>query len=460
MNSNNAMIEAGATGILSTQGITGCGSEQARSIDDAPLNRFHMRMTALTFGAHFTAGYVMGSIALALAGLSSTVDVSPMWQGLLGSSALIGVFLGSILTGLVADRFGRQKIFLFSFVAIAVTTALQYFATGPVSLFVLRILVGLAIGADYSVGATLLTEFLPRESRGALLGTLVAVWTVGYVAASVVGVYIVAPNDWNVLLASAAIPAIVVLFLRVGTPESPRWLVRMGRKEEAQAIVDKYIGPGYAVYDNPVIDAGVKTLFSKRYLKTLVFICCFWSFNVIPYFAVYTFLPIILQSFGLVETSLIDILLNFVLLGGAILGIFLIAKCTRRGFCIWSNAICAICLGMLALLPSGSTTAQVFAFAVFTVMIAALGDMTSVYPAEVFPTEVRSIGIGLATGVSRLASAVGTFLLPVLMSSFGLGVTLGTLAAICALSMVLCIVLAPETKGLSLSEASAGSSRA
>lgn len=143
--------------------------ETARSIDDAPLNLFHVKMTVLTFRAHFTAGYIMSSIALALAGLSSSMEASAAWRGLLGSSALVGVFAGSILAGIVADKLGRQKIFLTSFVVITIAAALQYFATGPMSLFILRIIVGIAIGADYSVGVTLLTEILPRKERGPLV---------------------------------------------------------------------------------------------------------------------------------------------------------------------------------------------------------------------------------------------------------------------------------------------------
>lgn len=99
---------------------------------------------------------------------------------------------------------------------------------------------------------------------------------------------------------------------------------------------------------------------------------------------------------------------------------------------------------------------HIAAFVVFTIAISALGDMTSVYPAEVFPTEVRSTGIGLATGISRLASAAGTFLLPILLADAGLNATMGALSALCAVAAVMCVILGPETKDLLLAEASAG----
>ncbi len=434
------------------------GLEDGRiSIDNAPLSKFHIKMTVVTFGAYLTAGYIIGSIAFALIGLTNTMEVSPVWQGLLGSSALIGVFVGGILTGVVADKIGRKKVFLFSFVVVAIASALQFFASGPIDLFILRLIVGIAVGADYSVGVTLLTEILPRKYRGPLLGTLVAVWTLGYVLGSVIGAYVItAPEDWNLLLATAAIPAVIVILMRTGVPESPRWLMRMGRKEEAQEIVNKYFGPQYVVLEEKVEEGsgGYGVLFTKRYSKRLIFTSLFWAFNVIPYFGVYTFLPIILGEFGMQSSNEIDILLNMALLAGGIIGIWLIAKLSRRSFSISTSVVSAVGLLLLVVLPDTMVALQIVAFALFTIAIAAQGDLTPIYPSEVFPTEVRSTAVGLTTGASRIASAIGTFALPVIIASAGIWVALGILGAICAINAVICIFMAPETKYLELADAS------
>ena len=444
------------TSSIASPGGDGWKGERV-SIDDAPLSKFHIKMTVVTFGAYLTAGYIIGSIAFALIGLTSTMYVSPVWQGLLGSSALIGVLVGGILTGVVADRIGRKKVFLFSFIVVAIASALQYFATGPISLFVLRVIVGIAVGADYSVGVTLLTEILPRKYRGPMLGTLVAVWTVGYVLGSIVGAYaITAPDDWNLLLATAAIPAVIVILMRTGVPESPRWLVRMGRNEEAQKIVDKYFGPEYVVHEEKVEagSGGYAVLFTKRYRRSLVFTSVFWSFNVIPYFGVYTFLPIILGEFGMQASTEIDILLNMALLAGGIVGILLIAKLSRRSFSISTSVAAAAGMLLLVVLPDTAVALQIVAFAVFTIAIAAQGDLTPIYPSEVFPTEVRSTAVGITTGVSRIASALGTFVLPVIIASAGVWVALGILGGICVVNAILCMFMAPETKHLELAAAS------
>lgn len=426
----------------------------SKSIDDAPLNAFHIKMTILTFGANLTAGYAIGSIALVLSYLTNEVGITAVQQGLLGSSALIGVFFGSIITGVVADRFGRQRIFLFSFVAITIATALQYIAYDITFLIVLRLIAGVALGADYSVGAALLAEVLPRKWRGPLLGCLVAVWTVGYVGSSLVGNYFIAPSDWNLYLATASIPAVIVLVLRIGTPESPRWLASHGRADEAERVVALYIGEGYTLPQEPPSVTTDKKRIIRQYWKPLVFVCLFFSLDVIPYFGIYTFLPMILSAVNFADTEAADMILNLVLLMGAVLGVFLVAKLTRRSLSIGTFAIMAASLLFLILLPNTYPVGQMLAFSLFALSIAVQGDMPSVYTSELFPTEVRSTCIGLATGVSRIASAAGTFFIPILMSIGGYGMTLGVLCALCIAGMFVCIAMAPETKDASLEDAS------
>ncbi|MEI2401257.1 MFS transporter, partial [Paenibacillus phytohabitans] len=292
--------------------------EQVVKLDDAPLNKFHFKMTALTFGGHFTDGYVLGMIGIALTLLTPQLDLTPLWIGLIGSSALIGLFLGSLILGRVADIVGRQKIFALNFIIIVLASFFQFFADSAVELFILRIIIGFGLGGDYSVGHTMLAEILPRKNRGAILGSFSAIWTVGFVLANVVGFSLlsIGPDAWRWMLVSSVLPATLILIMRIGTPESPRWLINQGRAEEAREIVKKYVGQNVVLDDEkPILETKgtYAELFSKKMRKRTAFNCIFYVCLVLPYFAIYTFLPSILETMGLNAGFGTDLLLNSML---------------------------------------------------------------------------------------------------------------------------------------------------
>jgi len=434
-------------------------ADETVSLDDVPVNRFHIKLTALTFGAHFTDGYSLATISVVLTMLSGQIQTDPVWQGLLGSSALIGIFLGSLFIGRLSDKVGRQIIFMVSFLIIAAASLAQFFVTSDAMLFWLRIIIGFGVGGDYAVSVTLLAEFVPKKTRGILTGCLCAVWTIGYVTANAIGFCCtnIGGDAWRWLLASAAIPATLVLLGRLGTPESPRWLIRQGRRAEAEAIVAKYIGPNVRIEEEQELPkSGYRALFDKRYRKMTMFVALYFALNVIPYFAVYTFLPTLLSVFGLAEDFTIDMLLNFTLLFGAVLGTWLTSKITRRQFAIGGFAIGAAGLGVLAFAPLQYRIVIILALAVATIAISGGSVLDTVFPSECLPTEVRASANGFATAISRIASAAGTFLLPISLAYIGAQWTMGLLGIVCVIGTIMCIAWAPNTENLSLTEASAG----
>ncbi|HTV86431.1 MAG TPA: MFS transporter [Dyella sp.] len=435
-------------------------------LDDVPLNGFHCKIAALTFGAHLTEGYAIGTIAYALKPfLDQTYGAQghyrALWEGLIGSSTLVGIFLGSLLFGRLSDRVGRQKIFLLSFVIITLAAFAQFYAQTAIALCLLRMLLGLGMGGDFAVGHAILAEFSPRKHRGLLLGSFSVIWTIGYVAANLIGMAYVShgsdPGAWRWLLASAGVPALIVLVLRMGTPESPRWLFDKGRRAEAEAVVRKCFGADVVLdtstHDHASAPGGFGRLFRHDMIRRTLFNCIFFVCLVIPYFAIYTFLPGILKVIHLEEDSNADLLLNGLLIAGALLGIWLTVKLPRRVFLIGSFAVTAAALMALSLLPSSLPMALVAAFALFTAALSAVSNLVGVYPPESFPTEVRASGVGFAIACSRLGSAGGVFLLPIGMQAWGLQPTMMMLAAVLLIGMLVSIAWAPETRHLRLNDA-------
>lgn len=426
-------------------------------IDDLPIGRFHLKIAGLTFGAHFTDGYILGLIGIAFTLLSPQMQLDAFWQGLIGASALMGLFIGSLFFGWISDHLGRQKIFLASFVLITLASVLQFYAETALGLFLCRVLIGIGLGGDFSVGHAMLAEFAPKKHRGVLLGSFSVVWTFGYVAATFVGAAMLSLGDdaWRWMLGSSAIPAGLILLARIGTPESPRWLVNRGRLAEARAIVHKHLGAHVLLDEQPACDkrSGYAVLFSPGYRTRTAFNCLFFVCIVMPYFAIYTFLPSILQQMGLAEGFGTELMLNLLLILGALIGIGCTLKFSRRGFLINAFIILAVTLLLLAVLPGSAAWLMVLLFGVFTLVLSAVSNLVGVFPAESFPTEVRASGIGLATAVSRLGSAISTFLLPVSVAGIGLSPTMGILAAILALGALIAWAWAPETKSLTLNQA-------
>ena len=431
------------------------------SLETSRPSRTHWLITMYAGGGEFCDGYILSIIGVALPLVTGAFGMSGAAAGLLGSASLVGMFVGGLVFGYVTDRVGRQKVYLADIAAFIVLSALQFFATDPWQLTALRFLMGIAIGADFAIAATIASEFSPQKSRGPLLVVLVTMWSVGAATAYVAGWAMLSLGDgaWRWMLASSAIPAALILLLRIGTPESPRWLLSKGRVEEAREVLVKMLGPDADLSDITDDAAGARTrysdIFRGPYLRRTVFVCVFWACQLLPIYAITTYQPTILHSLGLAEG-------NASYLGAVVIQIFfvlgslsgaLVVNRGRRSLLLWSFGIAAVPLFLLGVLAHPSTGVVILLFAVFGVASFSSQCLQAIYPSELFPTGVRATANGFATGVSRIGAAVGTFGAPlVLAHSTQLAMIIG--AAIAVVGLLASLVLAPETNGLTLAQSS------
>ncbi|WP_297199478.1 MFS transporter, partial [uncultured Pluralibacter sp.] len=278
--------------------------------------------------------------------------------------------------------------------------------------------------------------------------------------ASVAGHVLVtdSPDAWRWLLASAALPALAITLLRIGTPESPRWLMRQGRIGEAHDIVRRFLGENVLPGDEiaAVTTRSISTLFSARYWRRTAFNSLFFICLVVPWFVIYTWLPTIAQTIGLENALAASLTLNVLLIAGALLGLVLTWLLTRRQFLIGSFLLLAVTLAVLAFVPSTHNLAILLLFTVFSMTISAASNLVGILPAESFPTDIRSLGVGFATSMSRLGAAISTGLLPVVLTNWGMRTTLLLLVGVLLVGLVVSLLWAPETKNLSLVDAADG----
>ncbi|MFF9511526.1 MFS transporter [Streptomyces sp. NPDC014724] len=429
-------------------------------IDDAPLTRFHKKLTAYSSGGPFIDGYAIAIVGVAFTTLTPALDMTTGDKGLVAAASLVGIFVGGALFGYVTDRIGRHVMYIADLGALALFSVLSAFTTEVWQLVLLRFLLGAAIGADYPIATSLLAEYLPRRFRGRMLGATFVVWALGAAAAYVVGVGLagLGANAWRFMLASPAVFAMVTLFLRLGTPESPRWLLSKGRPDDADRAIKKVFGPQYGVADLAAEPTVARTrytmVFRSPYLKRTLFVGIFWTAQVIPLFALYSFAPDLLAGMGITGNTA-EVFLAALFVVGGIPGLWLVERIGRRALLLWSFGIVAVALGIPGLVPGVPTWVSFTSVCVFALASGGSSFLEVVYPNELFPTEVRATAVGVGTAFSRIGSAAATFLMPfALAKSQSLPLLIGAVVSVVGLLVTLAWGI--ETRGRALSDTAAG----
>lgn len=334
---------------------------------------------------------------------------------------------------------------------------MQFLIDLPLQLLVLRFVIGILLGTDYVVSKAQLAEFAPRRFRGRLLGTLSIAWVSGYVCAYITGyaLNIHSPDAWRWMLLSSALPTFAILPLRLTIPESPLWLIDHGFRERARHVVDNSIGLDIFLPAKSEITGGhwlQWQLFSREWRRHTVVACVFFTCLVIPYFALGTFIPTVMSALHVGGNYRAGLIYNILLLIGAVLGLSIVDHITRRSFLISSFVITASAMLILSLWTEPPSTVTILVFGVFAAALSAASNLVYTYLPELFPTELRASGIGLAIATSRIGSAVSTFWLPILVTDVGIRVVFAGCVGVLALGGWVCTVFAPETKNVQLNE--------
>lgn len=434
------------------------------SVEDVPLNRFHQLLTLRSGGGSFVDGYVLSIIGVAMVQMSAGLNLTSFWQGMIAASALIGIFFGGFLGGWLTDRFGRKLIFFVGPVLFMIGSVSQYWVESGLVLFLLRFLIGMAVGIEYPVATSLLVEFLPKKNRGPRLATLTILWFAGAAFAYMVGDYLLrngGEDAWRLVLASPVVIGAVLFLLRMGTPESPRWLLSKGRAAEAEVVIKSVYGNGFSLRNLPEQPEMKKlsflSLLHSGYGKRMLFVTMFWTCSVIPVFAVYAFAPKVLGALNLKGdwASIGSVAITLLFVAGCIIATRLINSIGRRSMLIYSFLLSGLALLGLGTFHAGSEVVILSLFGAYALFIGGAQVLQLVYPNELFPTEIRACAVGFGTSMSRIGAAVGTWLVPMALDSQGIAFTMYAAALVTLVGLAFAWALAPETRSLNLQQAAA-----
>lgn len=436
----------------------------ALSVEDVPLNPFHKLLTWRSGGGSFVDGYVLSIIGVALAHISSALAMTTLWEGLIAASALIGIFFGGFLGGWLTDRLGRRRLFFVGPVLFVLASAAQFWADSALSIFLLRLVIGIAVGIEYPVATSLLVEFMPKKYRGPRLAMLTILWFAGAATAYMVGELILrlgGDQAWRWVLASCAVIGLALLLVRLGTPESPRWLLSKGRTTEAEAVIKKVYGSEFGLKNLPEQETRFKVtiwnLLYTGYGARMLFVIVFWTCCIIPLFAVYAFAPKVLAALNVQgdSASIGSILITLFFVAGCVIATRIINRIGRRSMLLYSFLFSGLALLCLGLFHASAGLWILLFFAIYALFIGGAQVLTLVYPNELFPTEIRAFAVGVGTSFSRIGAAVGTYLVPISLDTLGIAQTMYIAALITLIGLLLSWLLAPETRSLNLQQAAA-----
>src|SRR3989344_7460753 len=208
------------------------------------MTAFQKKMVLITGLAWTFVSMEILLIAFTLPLFASMWKLSCFMLGLIGSAALIGSFVGSMILGRSADKIGRRGVFMGSVLWYSIFTAATALAFDPVSLFVFRFLAGVGLGAMLVIDPSVLAEYLPPQSRGRYMVFLDFFWPIGNLLALGLSYYFLEMlgGEWQWLFVTAAFPAFLTFIIRFLIPETPFYLARIGKLTEAAKVLTQATG--------------------------------------------------------------------------------------------------------------------------------------------------------------------------------------------------------------------------
>jgi MFS transporter, PHS family, inorganic phosphate transporter len=449
------------------------------ALDDAKINKFQLKIMFVSGMGFFTDAYDLFVIGIVVALVKTQWALSTTQVSWLNSATLLASAVGAVAFGRVADILGRKRIYGYEVLILAIGAIASAFAPNYTFLLICRIILGIGIGGDYPVSATIMSEYSGKQTRGRMVGLVFAMQGAGLIVGPLIAAILLGSGlsdnlTWRLLLGLGAIPGLAVFYLRRQIHETPRFAMAGGAADEAKAAIAHATGTSGAApktaresgarHAQSALEGFKILAVNRRMLLWLIGTAGAWALLDFCYYGNTISTPEILKLLNPHASELYNVLVQLAIFAvfavpGYIVAILLLDKTGRKSIQMLGFAMMALMFLLIGIIPGATTTAATFIILYgVSYFFTEFGPNTTtfVYPAELFPVEVRTTGHGISAGAGKLGAFLGAFLFPdFLASSLGIRGAEVIAGVVAAAGLLLTMALLPEPKGKSLEELSA-----
>lgn len=403
---------------------------------------------------------VVGTVVLTLTKLWH-LDASQ--EGLLGISSTLGIVIGLIPAGTLADRFGRRRLLIAGIAVFSVFTFLGAFATNLTEMVTLRAIAGLGEGAVFPIPYLMLSEFVHMRKRGSAVGWVNGVLTAAYVLPTWVGAWAVntfpADTAWHVPFILGGIPLVLLIPLAIWLPESPRYLLRTGQFSRVQRLVEHLERESSLDHDvslsekqpDPPVEAGPAKITQSPYWGRLWMSGFGFGGSLLIFYTTLVYVPSIFHTDGISKGTSLLLTGTMMLLAGAstVAQGYLMDRFGRKR--VYGISVGIAVVGLIGLGFSHSLKSVILPGVIVALFGVGINFLNKVYMAEQFPTALRATGVASGETIARFGSGVvAIYLVPLVLKTFGSLVLFSATATVVLASMLPILFRGRETAHLDL----------
>ena len=430
-------------------------------IQRLPIGKFHYTLLwVIGLGWMFDA-MDTGLISFILAKMAEDWNMSPTEKGWVVSIGFVGMAIGAVCSGGLADRIGRKTVFAATLVIYSLATAACAFAPNLTWLLVFRFIVGLGLGGQLPVAVTLVSEYIPAQVRGRFIVLLESFWGLGWLCAALVAYFVIPKFGWHMAFLMGGIPALYAIVIWFKVPESIPYLINRGRIVEAHALVQQIERQcGVEVIEHIIVKpvAEKKTvsftqLWSGAFARRTLMLWLIWFGIVYSYYGIFRWLPSLLvkQGYSIVQSFEYVLVMILAQLPGYVAAAWLVEKLGRKATLAGFIGMCAVS----AYFFGQADTVSMIMFWGCLMSFFNLGawGVLYTYTPEQYPTNIRAFGSGWASAIGRMGGIVAPMVVTHMMvQSNGFSAIFMMFTAVLLAVAAVILILGEETKGKTLEE--------